>query len=197
MPPTWVMEDGDRGGVHSHRGLLFAKPAWDQTRSVPLPNDDTHSDPPRAGPHWPVDPQQHSRSAQDSTCNKHRWRSSKAIPRSTPSCNRAAVRDHASRGQTLRWLQELTTTAHAIWPHRRTLALRPFNVDHSDDEIRGWLSSLPADAYVYDLRTQTIARGWPYGVAGDLIPTVSGLWAPATARASIADVMKTSQPSKP
>jgi hypothetical protein len=78
----------------------------------------------------------------------------------------STFRGHASRGGTLTWLQELTATARAVWSHRRTLALRPHNVNHSDDQIRGWLSSLPADAYVYDLRTPTIARGWPYGVAG-------------------------------
>lgn len=78
----------------------------------------------------------------------------------------STFRDHASRGDTLTWLQELTTTARAVWSHRRTLAMRPHHVDHSDDQIRGWSSSLPSDAYVYDLRTQTIARGWPYGVAG-------------------------------
>jgi hypothetical protein len=78
----------------------------------------------------------------------------------------STFRDHASRGDTLTWLKELTNTARAVWSHRRTLALRPHNVDHSDDQIRGWLSSLPSDAYVYDLRSPTIARGWPYGVAG-------------------------------
>jgi hypothetical protein len=75
-------------------------------------------------------------------------------------------RDRASRGATLTWLQELTAMARAVWSHRRTLALRPHNVDPSDDQIEGWLSSLPSNAYVYDLRTPTIARGWPYGVAG-------------------------------
>ena len=78
----------------------------------------------------------------------------------------STIRDHAAGGQTLTWLQELTATAQAVWTHRRALALRPYNADHRDDQIREWLSSLPSDAYVYDLRGQRGLRGWPYGVAG-------------------------------
>jgi hypothetical protein len=78
----------------------------------------------------------------------------------------ATLRDHASHRRTAAWLQELTATAQAVWSQRRALALRPSDVRHSDAEIRGWLSCLPADAYVYDLRSRTRARGWPYGVAG-------------------------------
>jgi hypothetical protein len=78
----------------------------------------------------------------------------------------ATLRDHASHGRTAAWLQELTATARAVWSQRRALALRPSEARHSDAEIRSWLSCLPADAYVYDLRSSTRARGWPYGVAG-------------------------------
>jgi hypothetical protein len=78
----------------------------------------------------------------------------------------ASLYEHAHRGQTLAWLQDLSATAHAVWAHRRALALRPYSVYHSDREIRGWLSSLPSDAYVYDLRRQSTVSGWPYGVAG-------------------------------
>jgi hypothetical protein len=78
----------------------------------------------------------------------------------------ATLHDHASRGRTAAWLQELTATARAVWSQRRSLALRPSEARHSDAEIRSWLSCLPADAYVYDLRSRTRARGWPYGVAG-------------------------------
>jgi hypothetical protein len=78
----------------------------------------------------------------------------------------ATLRDHACRGQTLGWLEDLTTTARAVWSHRRALAMRPHHASHSDREIRSWLSSLPADAYVYDLRRPTGSRAWPYGVAG-------------------------------
>ncbi len=78
----------------------------------------------------------------------------------------ATLREHALRGRTLAWLRDLSATAHAVWAHRRALALRPYHACHSDDEIRGWLSSLPSDAYVYDLRRASAVRGWPYGVAG-------------------------------
>jgi hypothetical protein len=76
------------------------------------------------------------------------------------------LREHAVRGQTLAWLQDLSATANAVWAHRRSLALRPYRSRHLAQEFRAWLSSLPADAYVYDLRRPCSARGWPYGVAG-------------------------------
>lgn len=78
----------------------------------------------------------------------------------------ATLRDNASRGRTLAWLQDLSATARAVWSQRRALALRPHTVHRSDQEIRGWLAGLPADAYVYDLRRQDGLRAWPYGVAG-------------------------------
>jgi hypothetical protein len=78
----------------------------------------------------------------------------------------ARLHQQAHRGETLAWLQDLSTTAHAVWTHRRVLALRPYRAYDSDAEIRAWLSSLPSDAYVYDLRRSSTVRGWPYGVAG-------------------------------
>jgi hypothetical protein len=78
----------------------------------------------------------------------------------------AMLHEQAHRGRTLEWLKDLTATAHAIWTQRRTLALRPYSIYRSDAEIRGWLSRLPTDAYVYDLRDRSAVRGWPYGVAG-------------------------------
>ena len=78
----------------------------------------------------------------------------------------ATIRGYSCRGQMLTWLQEMAATAHAVWSHRRTLALRPHSAKHQDEQIREWLSSLPSDAYVYDLRGQKSIRGWPYGVAG-------------------------------
>jgi hypothetical protein len=77
----------------------------------------------------------------------------------------ATLHEHALRGQTLAWLRDLSAGAHDVWAHRRALASRPYPA-HSDEEIRGWLSSLPSDAYVYDLRRASTLRGWPYGVAG-------------------------------
>ncbi len=78
----------------------------------------------------------------------------------------ATLHEHAHRNQTLTWLQDLSATAHAVWTHRRASASRPYRAYHSDEQIRSWLSSLPCDAYVYDLRRASTPRGWPYGVAG-------------------------------
>ena len=78
----------------------------------------------------------------------------------------ATLHEHAHRGETLTWLQDLSTTARAVWARRRALALRPYAACDGDSEIRGWLSSLPSDAYVYDLRRPGAVRGWPHGVAG-------------------------------
>jgi hypothetical protein len=78
----------------------------------------------------------------------------------------AMIQEHAYRGRTLAWLQHVSATARAVWAHRRGLALRPYDANHSDEEIRSWLTSLPSDAYVYDLRRPSTIRGWPYGVGG-------------------------------
>lgn len=78
----------------------------------------------------------------------------------------ATLHERTCQGQLFSWLQDLTAQAHAIWKHRRSLALRPYQAVEADTEIAAWLATLPADAYVYDLRTPTAARGWPYGLAG-------------------------------
>ncbi len=76
------------------------------------------------------------------------------------------LHERACRGETLGWLRELNASAHAVWIHRRALALRPYGAHRADLEIRAWLASLPSHAYVYDLRRPSTVRGWPYGVAG-------------------------------
>jgi hypothetical protein len=78
----------------------------------------------------------------------------------------ATLRERTCEGRLFSWLQDLTAQAHAIWLHRRSLALRPYQAIEADTEIAAWLATLPADAYVYDLRSPTAARGWPYGLAG-------------------------------
>jgi hypothetical protein len=78
----------------------------------------------------------------------------------------SALREHTCRGEMETWLQSLTTQARAVWSRRHTLALRPHEAHRVDRAIRGWLMTLPPDAYVYDLRTPSEARGWPYGVSG-------------------------------
>ena len=72
----------------------------------------------------------------------------------------------ACRGKTLQWLQNLSAQARTVWARRHALARRPYELHDWDEQVRAWLSGLPFDAYVYDLRTPTVARGWPYGLAG-------------------------------
>ena len=76
------------------------------------------------------------------------------------------LRERTCRGDMAAWLQHLTAQARAVWSRRHALALRPHEAHRTDRAIRGWLRTLPSDAYVYDLRTPTDARGWPYGVVG-------------------------------
>ncbi len=78
----------------------------------------------------------------------------------------AALRAHASRGDTFEWLQDLSIRARTVWNRRHALARRPYELQESDVQVRGWLAGLPIDAYVYDLRTPRITCGWPYGLAG-------------------------------
>ena len=78
----------------------------------------------------------------------------------------ASLRDCAVHGTTLQWVQGLVAQAKAVWVHRRRLAVRSYEACRADKAIRQWLATLPFDAYVYDLRHQAPARGWPYGLAG-------------------------------
>jgi hypothetical protein len=78
----------------------------------------------------------------------------------------ATLRRCTCGGQGLQWLQGLSAHAWAVWNRRHALARRPHEMHDSDEQVRGWLAGLPFDAYVYDLRAPTIARGWPYGLAG-------------------------------
>jgi hypothetical protein len=64
------------------------------------------------------------------------------------------------------WLDALVAQARAVWSQRHAWAIRPHEAHRADPAIRGWLMTLPAGAYVYDLRARSAARGWPYGVAG-------------------------------
>ncbi len=76
------------------------------------------------------------------------------------------VRERTCRGEMGAWLQNLTAQARTVWSRRHAWALRPHEAHRSDRAMRGWLTTLPSDAYVYDLRTRSDARGWPYGVVG-------------------------------
>jgi hypothetical protein len=78
----------------------------------------------------------------------------------------ATLHGSACRGETRQWLQELSNEARMVWTQRHALARRPYQLHDSDEKVRRWLAGLPFDAYVYDLRSPKIARGWPYGLAG-------------------------------
>jgi hypothetical protein len=78
----------------------------------------------------------------------------------------ATLRECTRRDQILEWLQNLSTQAETVWTWRHSLARRPYQLHDSDKQVRGWLAGLPSNAYVYDLRNPTGARGWPYGLAG-------------------------------
>jgi hypothetical protein len=76
------------------------------------------------------------------------------------------LRERTSGGGMPDWLQEVSVQARAVWSRRHALAIRPHQVNRLDPDIRGWLGTLPSDAYVYDLRAPCDARGWPFGVMG-------------------------------
>jgi len=78
----------------------------------------------------------------------------------------ATLGERTCRGAMQAWLQDLTTQARTAWSRRHSSASRPHEACHLDRAIRGWLSGLPFDAYVYDLRAPRTPRGWPYGVLG-------------------------------
>jgi hypothetical protein len=78
----------------------------------------------------------------------------------------ATLRERTCQGEVSHWLDELSAQARAVWSQRHAWAIRPHEAHRSDSAIRGWLMTLPASAYVYDLRARSAARGWPYGVAG-------------------------------
>jgi hypothetical protein len=78
----------------------------------------------------------------------------------------ATLHEHTCRGEMHEWLHDLTTDARIVWSQRHARAIRPHQAHRSDPAIRNWLSGLPFNAYVYDLRSPDTVRGWPYGVAG-------------------------------
>jgi hypothetical protein len=77
----------------------------------------------------------------------------------------ATLKERTCNDRIFSWLQDLTAQAHAIWAHRRRLALRRCHAEAVDPGLASWLSTLPVEAYVYDLRAPMAARGWPYGLA--------------------------------
>ena len=78
----------------------------------------------------------------------------------------STLHEYTCRGEMQTWLHRLNDEARSVWSQRHVLAFRPHEVFKSDRAIRAWLSGLPFNAYVYDLRERNVERGWPYGVAG-------------------------------
>lgn len=78
----------------------------------------------------------------------------------------ATLWERTQRGQARAWLQGLTAEARAIWAHRNAAAVHSRHACRRDPVLRGWLSGLPLDARIYDLRGPAVARGWPHGAAG-------------------------------
>lgn len=76
----------------------------------------------------------------------------------------ARLYDYVHRGQSTHWLASLTTDAEEIWIRRHTCAALPEAFTHMK-ELRGWLARFAANTRVYDLRTPTVPRGLPYGLA--------------------------------
>jgi hypothetical protein len=78
----------------------------------------------------------------------------------------ATLRERTCAGGMQALLNDIAAQARTVWALRQRLAIRPHKAYHIDPTIKDWLIGLPLDAYVYDLRSPRIARGWPYGVAG-------------------------------
>ena len=76
------------------------------------------------------------------------------------------LQEGGRRNRTSAWLRSLTAEARSVWALRQNLAQHSQNRCRSDRAIRGWLASVPFDAWVYDVRASSPARGWPYGLAG-------------------------------
>ncbi|HVV72756.1 MAG TPA: hypothetical protein VHI52_14885 [Verrucomicrobiae bacterium] len=73
------------------------------------------------------------------------------------------LRDACAHGTEAGWFHTLDLRAQWLWQHKRTLGTHFRNLDRHEAALRGWLLSLPAEAYVYDLRQPMAARGVPYG----------------------------------
>lgn len=69
-------------------------------------------------------------------------------------------------GRTSEWLRQLQHIARDVWANRKRLAERSQESCRLDRTLRSWLAALPWGAQVYDLRTPSAVRGWPYGLVG-------------------------------
>lgn len=79
------------------------------------------------------------------------------------------VRLHGNvrKGTASAWLTNVSHRARRLWAARYMRAMAMPVALGRLREVRGWLTRLPVNAWIYDLRTPTISRGLPYGVAPD------------------------------
>ncbi len=76
------------------------------------------------------------------------------------------LKSATERGQLHKWLRGLQRDARAIWAQRETLAQVSYEVCREDRGVCSWLAELPFDVHIYDVRSPSALRGWPYGLAG-------------------------------
>jgi len=76
------------------------------------------------------------------------------------------IRLHSrTRRNTLsQWLTTLQSGARTLWATRHARAIAVTVAFTRLRELRGWLAELPANAWVYDLRSPGRRRGLPYGL---------------------------------
>jgi hypothetical protein len=69
------------------------------------------------------------------------------------------------RRETLsQWLTTLSIRARTLWATRHARAIGAPVAFSRLRELRGWLATLPVNAWVYDLRAPGLRRGLPYGL---------------------------------
>jgi hypothetical protein len=64
------------------------------------------------------------------------------------------------------FLHAIDEAAWRTWRQRGALAFQSRQACGHDRNVRAWLLQLPRDSRIYDLRSPSFGRGWPYGVAG-------------------------------
>jgi len=62
------------------------------------------------------------------------------------------------------WLTTLNIRARKVWASRHGRAIGVPLAFTRLKELRGWLTELPVNAWVYDLRAPAVTRGLPYGL---------------------------------
>jgi hypothetical protein len=65
------------------------------------------------------------------------------------------------------WLTILSIRARTLWATRHARAISVPVAFSRLRELRGWLASLPVNAWIYDLRAPRNRRGLPYGLIRD------------------------------